>query len=64
MQRLTHSFLLLRFVAPVDLFTVDVTGRRGHFDLRGVLLHVELFSTAPQQHCVVCVSNVLFDVHV
>ena len=49
---------------PVDLFAVNVTVRRRHFDLRGVLLHVELLSTAPQQNGVVCVTDVILDVNV
>ena len=48
----------------VDLFTTDVPGRRRHSDLRGVLLHIKLLSTAPQSSGVVCVANVLFNVHV
>ena len=48
----------------VDLFTTNVPGRRWHFNLRGVLLHVELLSTAPQSVGVVRVANVLFNVHV
>ena len=43
------DFCFLVFVCLlVDLFTVDVPSRRWDIDLRGVLLHVELFSTAPQ----------------
>ena len=48
----------------VDLFTTDVPGRRRHFDLRGVLLHVELLSTPPQPIGVVCVPTVFFNVDV
>ena len=48
----------------VDLFARDVTGRGRDFDLRGLLLHVELFSTAPQPSGVVCVANVVSHVHV
>ena len=48
----------------VDLSTTDVTRRRRDFDLRGVLLHVELFPTAPQSNGVVCVADVVFTVDV
>ena len=49
---------------PVDLFATDVTRRRRDFDLRGVLLHLELFPTAPQPIGVVCVADVVFNVDV
>ena len=49
---------------PVDLFATDVTRRRRDFNLRGVLLHVEFLSTAPQPIGVVCVTNVVFNVDV
>jgi hypothetical protein len=51
-------------MVPVDLFATNVTRRRRHFDLRGVLLHVEFFPTAPQPIGVVCVANVVFNVDV
>ena len=48
----------------VDFFATDGEINDGHFDLRGVLLHVELLSTAPRSIGVVRVANVLFNVHV
>jgi hypothetical protein len=48
----------------VDLFASDVARRRGHFDLRGVLLHVEFLSAAPEPIGAVCVADVVFDVDV
>jgi hypothetical protein len=51
-------------MVPVDLFATNVTRRRRHFDLRGVLLHVEFLSTAPQPIGAVCVANVVFNVDV
>ena len=48
----------------VDFFATDVEGRRRNIDLRSVLLHVEFLPTAPQPIGVVCVANVLFNVHV
>ena len=56
-------FLCFPYV-PVDLFATDVARRRRHFDLRGVLLHVEFLSTAPQPVGAVCVADVVFDVDV
>ena len=59
---------LIRFpcflCVPVDLFARDVARRRRHLDLRGVLLHVEFLSTAPQPVGAVCVADVVFDVDV
>ena len=49
---------------PVDLFTTDVARRRRHFDLRGVLLHVEFLSAAPEPIGAVCVADVVFNVDV
>ena len=49
---------------PVDLSTTHVTRRRRDFDLRGVLLHVEFLSAAPQQNGVVCVADVVSNVDV
>ena len=59
---------LIRFpcfpFVPVDLFASNVARRRRHFDLRGVLLHVEFLSAAPQPVSAVCVADVVFDVDV
>ena len=59
---------LIRFpcflFVPADLFASNVARRRRHFDLRGVLWHVEFFSTAPQPIGAVCVADVVFDVDV
>ena len=59
---------LIRFpcflCVPVDLFARDVARRRRHLDLRGVLLHAELLSAAPQPVGAVCVADVVFDVDV
>ena len=59
---------LIRFpwflFVPVDLFARDVARRRRHLDLRGVLLHVEFLSAAPQPVGAVCVADVVFDVDV
>ena len=49
---------------PVDLFASDLACRRRHLDLRGVLLHVEFLSAAPQPVGAVCVADVVFDVDV
>ena len=59
----TDLFPLLP-VCAVDLFASDVARRRRHFDLRGVLLHAEFLSTAPQPVGAVCVADVVFDVDV
>ena len=59
---------LIRFrcflFVPVDFFARDVARRRRDFDLRGVLLHVEFLSAAPQPVGAVCVADVVFDVDV
>ena len=59
----TDSFPLLP-ICTVDIFATDVTRRRRHLDLRGVLLHVEFLSAAPQPIGAVCVADVVFDVDV
>ena len=48
----------------VNFFATDLQSRRRHFDLCGVLLHVELLSTPSQPSGVVCVANVLFNFYV
>jgi hypothetical protein len=48
----------------VDFFTTNVESRRWDFDLRGLLLHLEFFSTAPQPIGVVGVAAVVFNVDV
>ena len=48
----------------VDLFAPNVESRRWDFDLRGLLLHVEFFPTAPAPIGVVRVADVVFNVDV
>jgi hypothetical protein len=60
----TDLFPLLPVFVPVDLFATNVESRRRDLDLRGVLLHVEFLSAAPQQNGVVCVADVVSNVDV